>query len=261
MSTADRPTTVLITGASSGLGTEYATQFARMGANVILVARRADRLQELADRLGREHGVSATPLALDLAQPGVSKTLRRELEERGIQIDALVNNAGFGHHDNFVDADLARLDEMIQLNITTLVALTHEFLPDFVAAGRGTVVNIASTGAFQPCPTMAVYGATKAFVLSFTEGVAYEVRESGVKMLAVCPGATATEFREVSGLHAELGQAGTQTPAQVVDTTLKALARGRSGSLVSGRRNFALAKLAGLMPRRLVTAVAARTLS
>ncbi|MEA5454014.1 SDR family oxidoreductase [Sinomonas sp. JGH33] len=256
-----RGTTALITGASSGLGTEYATRLAARGADVVLVARREDRLRELAERLERSHGVTATVIPLDLGRPGAAKALRRDLDERGIRIGILVNNAGFGLHGDFLDADEARTAEMIQLNISALVELTRAFLPDLVRERRGAVVNIASTGAFQPCPSMAVYGATKAFVLNFTEAIAYETRDAGVAVLAVCPGATATEFREVSGLHADRGQRGSQTPAEVVAATLRALDRGHSGSVVSGARNAVLAKLAGIMPRPVVTSIAARTLA
>jgi short-subunit dehydrogenase len=254
-------TTALVTGASSGLGVAYATEFARRGTAVVLVARREDRLVELADRLQREYGVTATVIRLDLAADDAAATLRRELEARDIRIDTLVNNAGFGLNGAFVTADGARTDEMIRLNIGTLVALTREFLPEFVAAGRGTIVNIASTAAYQPAPTMAVYSATKSFVLNFTEAVAYEVRRTGVHVLAVSPGATSTEFREVSGLHVGRSERGSQTAAQVIETTFRALDRGRSGSVVSGARNAAMAKLAGILPRGLVTAVAARTLA
>ncbi|MDQ4504635.1 SDR family oxidoreductase [Sinomonas sp. ASV322] len=256
-----RGTTALITGASSGLGAEYATQLAARGADVVLVARREDRLKELAARIRRDHGVTATVIAVDLLRQDAATALRQELDSRGIRIQVLINNAGFGLHSDFIDADEARTAEMLQLNIATLVSLTRAFLPDLVRAGSGAVVNIASTGAFQPCPTMAVYGATKAFVLNFTEAVAYETRESGVRVLAVCPGATSTEFREVSGLHADREERGSQTPAQVVRATLRALDRGQRGSIVSGARNTVLAKLAGVLPRPVVTAVAARVLS
>lgn len=150
---------------------------------------------------------------------------------------------------------------MVQLNVSALVALTRAFLPDLVRAGSGAVINIASTSAFQPCPTMAVYGATKAFVLNFTEAVAFDTRGSGVSVLAVSPGATRTEFHAVSGLNGGNPRRDAQTPAQVVDATLRALDRGRTGSFVSGARNAVLARLAGVIPRPVATAIAARMLS
>lgn len=255
-------TTALVTGASSGLGTAYATEFARRGADVVLVARREDRLRELADRLSSRYGVTATVIPADLAAAGAAAKLRADVEARGIHVHALVNNAGFGMHDDFLEADAERTAEMIDLNVNALVALTREFLPAMVAAGTGIVVNIASTGAFSPCPTMAVYGATKAFVLSFTEALAYEVHPKGVQVLAVCPGATATEFREVSGLHAErMTPDGSQTPDQVIATTFRALDGGKVGSVTSGGRNKLLQGLTRLAPRRTATAMAARILS
>jgi short-subunit dehydrogenase len=254
-------TTALVTGASSGLGIAYATEFARRGSDVVLVARREDRLREVADRLSTTYGVTATVIPADLAAPGAAAALHAEVEARGIRVHTLVNNAGFGMHDEFIEADAARTTEMIDLNVSALVALTRAFLPDLVSAHSGIVVNIASTGAFSPCPTMAVYGATKAFVLSFTEAVAHEVQASGVQMLAVCPGATATEFRQVSGLHADRLTDGSQTAEQVVAATFAALDRGKVGSMVSGMRNKTLAILTRLVPRRTATAMAARMLS
>lgn len=253
-------TTALVTGASSGLGIAYATEFARRGADVVLVARREDRLRELADRLTAQYGITATVIAADLAAPGAAAALRAETDARGIRIHSLVNNAGFGLHDDFLDADAERTAEMIDLNVNGLVALTRAYLPDMAAAGSGILVNIASTGAFQPCPGMAVYGATKAFVLSFTEALSYEVRSAGVQVLAVCPGATETEFRAVSGLHADR-MSGGQSVDQVIATTFKALDRGRIGSVVSGAANAVMAKATGFLPRRTVTGLAARILS
>lgn len=255
-----RGTTALITGASAGLGVEFATQFAARGADLVLVARREDRLRELAERLTREHGVTVTPIALDLATPDAATRLRKELEGRGIRIQTLVNNAGFGMRGSLVDADAARTAEMVQLNVATLTALTREFLPDLVTAGSGALVGIASTAAYQPCPNMAVYGATKAFVLSLTEAIAYETRGSGLRVLTVSPGATRTEFFEVVGTwDASVGRF--QTPEQVVTKALRELDRPKGrASLVSGRLNAVAAKLAGLMPRRLTLAASGRVL-
>jgi short-subunit dehydrogenase len=245
-----RGTTALITGASSGLGEEFGRQFAARGANVVLVARRDERLRELADRLHRDHRVTATAIALDLARADAASELRRELDDRGLSIQSLINNAGFGMKGAFVDADPARIAEMVQVNVASLVALTREFLPDLVRTGHGALVGIASTGAYQPCPNMALYGATKAFVLSFTEALAYETRESGLSVLAVSPGATRTEFFDVVG-RSDAAVGRFQTTEQVVRRALHELDRSSTPpSFVSGRLNAAMAKVVGFVPRR-----------
>ncbi|WP_314504184.1 SDR family oxidoreductase [uncultured Microbacterium sp.] len=256
-----RGTTALITGASAGLGTEFATRFAARGANVVLVARREDRLRDLAERLERAHGVTATVIALDLSRPDAAAQLRRELEDRGIVIQSLVNNAGFGMRGAFAESDAARTAQMVQLNVAALVGISREFLPELVRDGRGVLVNIASTGAYQPCPNMAVYGATKAFVLSFTEALAYETRESRLRVLAVSPGATRTEFFHVVGTEdASVGRF--QTPEQVVSLAFRELdRRDTPPSVVSGRGNAVTAKFVGFMPRRLVLAISGRVLA
>jgi short-subunit dehydrogenase len=255
-----RGTTALITGASSGLGTEFARQFAARGANVVLIARREDRLRELADRLEADHHIVATPLAIDLAQPDAAAQVRRALDERGIGIQSLVNNAGFGMKGYLVDADPARVAEMVQVNVATLVALTRELLPDLVRSGNGALVSIASTGAYQPCPNMAVYGATKAFVLSFTEALAYETRDTGLSVLTVSPGATRTEFFDVVGT-ADAAVGRYQTTEQVVTRALRELDRTNTPpSFVSGRLNAMMTKAAGFMPRRVTLSTAGRVL-
>ncbi|MBM7831770.1 short-subunit dehydrogenase [Agromyces cerinus] len=254
-------TTALITGASSGLGTAFAIAFARRGADVVLVARREDRLRELAERIEREHGVRAKPIALDLARPDAHTALRAALDERGIRIHTLVNNAGFGVKGAFVDADPARIAEMVQLNVASVVAITREFLPDLVRVGRGALVNVASTAAYQPCPDMAVYGASKSFVLSFTEALAYETRASSLRVLALSPGATSTEFFDVVGTH-DAAVGSFQTPEQVVALTLRRLDRRRPpASVVSGRANALTSALVRFMPRRLALAASGRVLA
>lgn len=255
-----RDTRVLVTGASSGLGAEFATRFASRGADVVLVARRVDRLRDLAARLERDHHIQALPLAIDLGEPKADARLRAMLDERGVRVDSLVNNAGFGVKGPFVANDPARVEQMVAVNVGALVALTRQFLPGMAASGAGVLVNVASTGAYQPCPDMALYGATKAFVLSFTEALAYECRGSGLRVLAVSPGPTLTEFFEVAGRGAAaVGRF--QTPQQVVDKALRELDRSRPRpSFVSGRSNALTATLAGMMPRRLTLAVAGRLL-
>jgi short-subunit dehydrogenase len=250
-----RGTTALVTGASSGLGAEFAAQLARRGADLVLVARREDRLRELADRLEREHGVRAVPVALDLAGLDAVQRLRVRLDELGIRIGTLVNNAGFGMKGPFAEADPVRIDEMVRLNVAALVALSREFLPELQRAGRGALVNVASTTAFQPCPNMALYGATKAFVLSLTEALAYETRDTGLRVLALAPGSTRTEFFDVVGTRtAAVGRF--QSPEQVVSLALRRLDRRRMPlSVVSGLGNAVGAVGARLLPRRLTLAV------
>ena len=230
-------TTVLITGASAGLGAEFARRFAGRGADLVLVARRADRLEQLAAELRAAHPVTVTVLPFDLAAPGAGARLRSELAARDIRVDSLINNAGFGTHGDFASADLDRLTSEIQLNVTTLVELSHTFLPDLLR-GRGALVNVASTAAFQPTPGMAVYGATKAFVLNFTEALWAEARGTSLTVLAVCPGPTRTEFFDVVGSEdAAVGRM--QTADQVVATALRALdRRSTPPSVVSGLMNW-----------------------
>jgi short-subunit dehydrogenase len=254
-----RGTTALITGASSGLGVEFATRFAERGADVVLVARREDRLRQLAAALERDHKVRTTAVPLDLTAPDAVQTVRAALAGRGIH--TLINNAGFGIRGAFVNEDPARVESLLQLNVLALTRLTREFLPDLIRTGEGALVNIASTAAYQPLPNMAIYGASKAYVLSFTEAIAYETRDSGLSVLALSPGATSTEFFDVVGSEdAAVGKF--QSSEQVVATALKALDRSHTPpSIVSGVRNGILAKAAAIVPRRLSLAATGRLLT
>ncbi|MFJ3722900.1 SDR family NAD(P)-dependent oxidoreductase [Streptomyces sp. NPDC090045] len=260
MSMTYRGTTALITGASAGLGVEFARQWAERGADVVLVARRVDRLEELAADLERRYGVKARPIAADLARPGAAAALRAELDALGIPVHTLINNAGFGSHGPFAAEDPARISEMIQLNVLAVTELTREFLPALTADGRGALVTVASAAAYQPTPAMAVYGATKAFVLNFTEAVAYETRTSPLRVLAVSPGPVRTEFFDVVGSRdAAVGRMA--TPEQVVTAARRALDRGRTpASIVVGLGNRLSATASALAPRRLALTVAGRAL-
>ncbi|MFB6717294.1 SDR family NAD(P)-dependent oxidoreductase [Streptomyces sp. NPDC056237] len=248
----------LVTGASSGIGAAFAEQLAALGADLVLVARSGARLEELAARLRKTHGVQAAVLPADLAAPGAARRLEGDLAERGQEIDVLVNNAGFAMHGLFAEADQARVNEQVALNVAAPVELTGLLLPGMIERGRGTVVNVASTAAFQPLPHMAVYGATKAFVLSWTEALWAETRGTGVDVLALCPGATQTRFFDVVGTDAaSVGRR--QTPEQVVSAALRALAH-RRPSTVSGRANAALASLPRIMPRTVMLRLSERSL-
>lgn len=260
MTFATRGTTALITGASSGLGAEFAHEFARRGADVVLVARRADRLDSLAERIRDGLGVRAHVVPRDLTEPDAAERLRAELELRGLHVDHLVNSAGFGVLGAFAEADRGRTADLVRLNVGALVDLTHGFLPSVIASGRGSVVNVASTAGYQPCPSMAVYGASKAFVLHFTEAIAYELRDRDVTVLALSPGPTRTEFLDVVGAD-DVPTGGMQSAAQVVAAAFRSLdRRSPPPSVVSGRLNALVALTAKLLPRRAALTVTGRAL-
>ena len=250
--------TALITGASGGIGEEFAVQLAQRGANLVLVARRADKLEGLRAVLVAKHPeIVIDVITADLATPGSGAEVEGKVRELGRTIDVLVNNAGVGLHSKFVDQDPGANAAQIQLNCGTLVDLTARFLPSMTQRRRGAVINVASTAAFQPTPGMAVYGATKAFVLSYTEAIWQECRGTKVKVLALCPGATETEFFDRTG--DEFLTDGRQTPKQVVDTALAALDKS-SPTVVSGLRNTLLAAGYRFTPRKLMLTVSERIL-
>ena len=178
----------LITGASSGLGLDFADLLAEQKVNLVLAARRRESMEKLAADLRRKYGVDVLVEAIDLAAPGAARHLKSSLDARSVTIDILLNNAGYGLHGALLDTQIERTTDMIQLNIVALTHLTKLLLPGMVARRRGHVLNIASTAAFQPGPLMAVYYATKAYVLSFSEAIAEELRNSGVTVTALCPG-------------------------------------------------------------------------
>jgi short-subunit dehydrogenase len=190
----------LVTGASSGIGLALALEFGRGGHDLVLVARQEDRLRDVAVQLAAV-GATAHILPADLADPSAPAALAREVGERGLVIDCLCNNAGFGQQGKFAEQDLTRQLEMIQVNVAALTALTHLFLPAMLTRKHGRILNVASTAAFLPGPLMAVYYATKAFVLSFSYALAEEVRGTGVTVTALCPGPTKTAFADVAGMN------------------------------------------------------------
>jgi uncharacterized protein len=191
--------TALVTGASSGIGEAIARELAGMGADVILVARREDRLRRLADELRGGPGVEVHVMPADLAVPNAAADLVEQVRGAGLAVDVLINNAGFGHHQDFLASDWERQLGMMQVNMVTLTHLTHLMTPAMVERGWGHVMNVASIGAFLPVPGFALYSATKAYVRNFTEGLDAELAGSGVHAIAVCPGGTRTEFMEVAG--------------------------------------------------------------
>lgn len=248
--------TALITGASGGIGEQFARQFAQRGVNLILVARRADKLDQLRNELlERSSALTIDVVTADLSVPGSAAELAAKVEALGRTVDILVNNAGVGQHGDFVGQDRAANAAQVQLNCVTLVELTALYLPGMTRAGNGLVINVASTAGFQPTPGMAVYGATKAFVLSFTEALWQETKSTGVRIFALCPGATETEFFARTG--EEFLTRGRQTSAQVVDVAMAAIDKS-SPTVISGLRNAILANGYRIAPRRVMLEVAQR---
>jgi hypothetical protein len=241
-----RPVT-LITGASAGLGAEFARQCARRGEALVLVARRRDRLDALAAEIGGAPHI----LVADLAQAGAAASLIAELEAEGLSVGTLINNAGFGLAGGFADQPLDRLSEMIDLNDRTLVELCHLVLPAMRARGQGAILNVASTAAFQPGPNMAVYYASKAFVLSFTEALHHELKGSGIRVSALCPGPTASEFSEVSGSKSATLERMKGPADSVVRVGLAGLDRNKA-VVVPGWPNKLTAQMSRFLPRATV---------
>jgi short-subunit dehydrogenase len=248
----------LVTGASSGLGLELAQLFAADGHDVVLVARRKAELEALAARLVAERGVKAHVLPEDLSDAASAERLVAELGRRGLEIEFLVNNAGFGARGAFNQVPLKRLLDMIQVNVATLVHLTGLLVPGMLARKSGRILNLGSTAGFQPGPGMAVYYASKAFVNSFTEALAFELRGTGVSATLSCPGATLTEFGAVADNgRSRLFKSGAMAAAPVAAAAYRAMMDGRT-TIVHGARNNALVQVQRILPRSSVRAVTAR---
>src|ERR1041385_606195 len=248
--------TAIITGASSGIGEVFARKLAARGRNVLLVARSEDKLITLCNELGRSNSIRAQYVALDLSKPEAPKQLFDEAQERGLFVDLLINNAGFGSMDEFSKLELSRELNMIDLNVKALVELAYRFLKPMIEKHQGAVINVASTAAFQPVPYMATYAATKAFVLSFSEALWEENRTHGVKIMALCPGVTETNFFEAARGEKPPARI-SQTPEEVVDTALRGLAQGRS-HIISGWTNFFMTQSERIVPRSFVIRLAGR---
>ena len=250
--------TALITGASAGLGAEYARLFAEDGHDVVLVARRRDKLEALAAELGPKHGIKAHVLPEDLTDREAPARLAAELERRGVAIEFLVNNAGFGTLGAFAGADLARELEEVQVNVTALTHLTGLFVPAMIAHGSGRVLNVGSTAGYQPGPFMATYYASKAFVNSFTQALAFEVRGTGVTVTLSAPGATHTEFGEVAGNSKTklFLQGGAMSARDVAEHAYRAMMRGDAVA-VPGFKNKLGIQALRVAPRSVVLGIAA----
>jgi short-subunit dehydrogenase len=244
----------LITGASFGIGESFARKLAARGENLVLVARTEERLAELCREFETKNKIGAQYIVADLTRQDAPREIFSETERRGVEIETLINNAGFGSLGEFVTLDLERELSMIDLNVKTLVALTHLYGAQMKMRKRGAIINVASTAAFQPVPFMACYAATKAFVLSFSVALWEEMRPHNVRVMALCPGVTETKFFEAADIKRPPMRVA-QSPDEVVDVALKGLARGRS-HIISGWMNYLTAQSERFFPRSLVARVA-----
>jgi short-subunit dehydrogenase len=250
--------TTLITGASSGIGEAFARKLAARGRNVFLISRSEDRLITLCNELGRVSGIRAQYLAADLSQPDTAALIFEETQKRSLEVDMLVNNAGFGSRGDSTQLDLSNELNMIDLNIKAVVDLTARFLAPMRERRQGTIINVASTAGFQPVPFMATYAATKAFVISFSEALWEENRPFGVHVMALCPGVTETNFFEASQMERPPMRSA-QTAEEVVETALRGLDRKKS-VVVSGWVNFLMIVAERFVPRSVVVKAAGRAL-
>jgi uncharacterized protein len=244
----------LITGASAGIGVALARELAEGGANLVLTARRQERLQELSRELAAKYKIKTSIVAADLADGPAPEKIYAFTRAQGISIELLVNNAGFGAYGELHTVEPGRLLDMVQVNCSAVVHLTRLFLPEMVLRRRGDILILASTAAFQAVPYISTYAATKAFDLLFAEGLAEEMKPHGIRVCALCPGSTESEFHVVAGQEKFMGKA--ETAEKVARTGLKALAAGKS-YVISGMGNYLGAQGERLMPRRMVTRIAA----
>jgi short-subunit dehydrogenase len=254
--------TALITGASSGIGEAFAEEFAARGFDVVLTARRENRLRAVAERLRQRHGVTSHVIVADLADPVAPSRIWHAIEERELAIDALVNNAGYGIPGAFLASDWPRHAALLQVMVVALAELTHRALPGMMARGYGRIINVASLAALVPAPAgHTLYAATKAFVVKFSESLAGEVRASGVHVTAICPGFTHSEFHDVTGTRAKVSQLPPWLwldAATVAREGFEAVSVG-TPVFVVGRVNRTIAMLGRLLPRRLLVALGRRT--
>jgi uncharacterized protein len=247
--------TVLLTGASSGIGLELAKLFAADRSNLILVARSADKLEALAEQLRRQHGIDVRVISKDLAAPDAPQQIFETLAQASVAVDVVVNNAGFGYRGACADLPLQRQLEMVQVNVAALTALTRLFLPGMLERNRGGILNVGSTAGFQPGPYMAVYYATKAYVLHFTEALAAEVRRSNLKVTCLAPGPTHTRFAAAANMSAaRLFRLGAMSAEAVAKAGHRAFRRGKV-IVVPGLRNKLVAFSVRLSPRFMVARI------
>jgi short-subunit dehydrogenase len=241
----------LVTGASSGIGAEFARLLAARGMHLVLVARRMDRLNDLAAELHAKHRARCELISSDLSDPREPAAVCEQIAQRGITIELLVNNAGFAVVGEVEKTDTDRIEQMLRLNVMTVTDFTYRFLPGMLARGHGAILNLSSVAAFQPVAYMAAYAASKAYILNFTEALWAEVRDRGVTLMAVCPGTTRTELFDVAGVPGWLNRRPSHSAERVARGALRALEK-RKQCYIPGWRNYLLTMLVRMAPRKVV---------
>ena len=248
----------LVTGASAGIGLEIAKQLAAGGANLVLTARRTARLEDLASEVSSKYGVQVEIFAADLAEPGAPCDIHAFTAARGLEIELLVNNAGFGAFGYIQEIDSKRLSEMVQVNCTAVVVLTQIYAREMIARRHGDILIVSSVAGFQPVPFTSVYAATKAFDLLFSEGIAEELRPFGINVCALCPGPTTTEFQFVAR-QPSAALRSPETAEKVARVGLEGMAKGKT-YVISGGKNWVIVQAERLSPRRLIASMAAKVM-
>jgi uncharacterized protein len=247
----------LITGASAGIGKAFAEELAAGGTNLVLTARRADRLEQIAKSLVTQHKIKTELCVADLIEPAAPQKIYTFTKSKNIEIELLINNAGFGGYGEFATEGEQRLLDMVQVNCSAVIHLTHLYLPGMMARQHGDILILASTASFQGVPYISTYAATKAFDLIFAEGLAGEAKPYGVRVCALCPGSTESEFHQVANQEQIAARGRQETAEKVARVGLRALAAGKS-YVISGAGNYLGTQLQRLVPRRLVTGIVAK---
>lgn len=248
--------TVLITGASSGIGKELAYIFAEKNYNLVLAARRKDRLEEIKADIKNKHSASVEIFDIDLSKLDSAEELYKKVSDNNIKVDVLINNAGFGMKGGVNDIDINREENMLILNMITLTKLTRLFVGPMITAGKGNIVNIASTAAFQAVPKLAAYSATKAYVLSFSEAIAYELKEDNIKVTTICPGATQSEFAHVAKMDDSFSSKA-PTSRELAEFTYKKMEEGKVAAIHGFKNNF-LTFSQRFVPRKMIINISAK---
>ncbi len=248
-------TTALITGASAGIGAAFARELAARQTNLVLVARSQDKLYQLAEQLKNQFSIQVEVIVQDLTQPAAVQTVCDTVRQKGLTVDLLVNNAGFGDYGEFTTRDLQRQLEMIQLNIAVLVELTYRFLSEMQQRKSGAIINVSSISAYQSLPYLSIYSSTKAFILSFTEALWAENQNTGVRIFTLCPGPTESDFFEAAKFPDSFSQNNLTPAAEVVKEALKALDSNQSNVVTGGLGNHIIVNSTRLLPRELLVSM------